>query len=435
MKINVLHYVWVLTSVVCVAGLNAEIAEWTMLTIMQADNNLAPFALQNIMDMQKNMVGNKVNKLVYWHKPRSNQRWKCKIKSNGTIEEEVIEIKTAPNMEREIIDAMYWAVSTNPAKHYMLNLWDHGTGIIDHSHWSTKHKNTFRFFREGSWLEVPGLNYEDRGILYSDSTKTFLNNQQLTSACRYIKQNIIKKNIDIIGMDACLMAMLEVAYQIRDSASYLVSSQNLEPGRGWNYGSFLRPISTIPTAYSPLKVGQAIVDTYAQYYTGKCGFYTLSVIDLGLIDELKKNLDNIITAINNIKKTDAQGILGMVKYAALTAIKFDGAEFIDLYSFYNNLLKGFGQLLAEKKKDKKIPDAEVLALQFSLNNGLQFISRVVPVNKVGAQFGQARGISIYYPHGAFHQSYTKTLFMQDSSWASLVLEANVQRINKYGKCV
>ncbi len=417
-------------------ALAVPMAEWTILTIMQADNNLAPFALQNINDMQKNMVGDRINNLVYWHRPRSNQRLKYKIKSNGVIEEEVLEIKTAPNMEQEVVDAMQWAVSNNPAKYYMLNLWNHGTGVIDQQAWGSKINHQLRYFNENSWLEVPGLDlYDDRGILYSDSTKSFMTNQQLAGACKQIKDTVLKKKIDIIGMDACLMAMLEVAYQIKDYGNYLVSSQNLEPGRGWNYGAFLKNISSTPELFPPLKIAQNIVDTYAQYYSGRYSFYTLSVIDLSGIDTIKKNLDSVISTISSCYKAEIQDIYIWVKQAATTAIKFDASEFIDLHSLYTNLIKQVRTYVANKKKSGTIQrisldQIKILAeLQGFLENGQQLIINTVKANKVGGQFTGAQGISIYFPQGSFHSSYAKTMFATDSAWSYLVQGANLKHKN------
>jgi hypothetical protein len=39
--------------------------------------------------------------------------------------------------------------------------------------------------------------------------------------------------LSIIGADACLMGMLEVAYEWKDRASFFVASEEIEPGDGW----------------------------------------------------------------------------------------------------------------------------------------------------------------------------------------------------------
>jgi hypothetical protein len=41
--------------------------------------------------------------------------------------------------------------------------------------------------------------------------------------------------MDIIGFDACLMGMYEVAVAVRPFAKYFLASEILEPGHGWDY--------------------------------------------------------------------------------------------------------------------------------------------------------------------------------------------------------
>eukprot|EP00879_Flechtneria_rotunda_P026132 GHRR01027837.1.p1 GENE.GHRR01027837.1~~GHRR01027837.1.p1 ORF type:complete len:184 (-),score=53.04 GHRR01027837.1:485-1036(-) len=48
--------------------------------------------------------------------------------------------------------------------------------------------------------------------------------------------------LDIIGFDACLMAMYEVATSLAPFARHLLVSELLEPGHGWDYA---RPIGSI----------------------------------------------------------------------------------------------------------------------------------------------------------------------------------------------
>ena len=40
---------------------------------------------------------------------------------------------------------------------------------------------------------------------------------------------------DWIGFDACLMGMLEVADVLSPYANYMIASEELEAGSGWNY--------------------------------------------------------------------------------------------------------------------------------------------------------------------------------------------------------
>jgi hypothetical protein len=43
--------------------------------------------------------------------------------------------------------------------------------------------------------------------------------------------------IDILGFDACLMSMYEIGAVLAPYANYLLASELLEPGTGWDYSS------------------------------------------------------------------------------------------------------------------------------------------------------------------------------------------------------
>src|ERR1700681_4764617 len=71
-----------------------------------------------------------------------------------------------------------------------------------------------------------------RAIAFDDQAKDFLDNMELKRALGEMKK-LLGRPLDIIGFDACLMAMLEVNYQIMATARYAVGSEEEEPGNGW----------------------------------------------------------------------------------------------------------------------------------------------------------------------------------------------------------
>ena len=74
------------------------------------------------------------------------------------------------------------------------------------------------------------------GFLGGDLLVTVLADQGDLTADRDIvvsDQALYDFCIDLLGMDACLMSTLEVAYQTRANAVNVVGSEELEPGDGW----------------------------------------------------------------------------------------------------------------------------------------------------------------------------------------------------------
>src|SRR4029434_3949288 len=98
------------------------------------------------------------------------------------------------------------------------------------------------------------------------------------------------RKIDLFGMDACLMNQVEVAYQLRKQASFIVGSERTEPLDGWPYNQILGKLSKRPT----MKTGELaaiIVDDYIDSYRRDGGPVTQSAVDVAQIDGLIAAID------------------------------------------------------------------------------------------------------------------------------------------------
>ena len=72
--------------------------------------------------------------------------------------------------------------------------------------------------------------------------------------------------LDIIGFDACLMSMYEVGTSMSSYGRYLLASELLEPGAGWDY-TVLAQIAALVQSQgdaSAQGVGTLIVKSYMQ---------------------------------------------------------------------------------------------------------------------------------------------------------------------------
>jgi hypothetical protein len=102
--------------------------------------------------------------------------------------------------------------------------------------------------------------------------------------------------IDIVALDACTLGTVEIAYELRGVAPYLVASELGVPFDGMNYAALLSGLSEDPTI-EPLDLACKLVDDYAEWYSAPLGTYptlypymqdfgSLSVIDLVAIEDL-----------------------------------------------------------------------------------------------------------------------------------------------------
>ena len=103
------------------------------------------------------------------------------------------------------------------------------------------------------------------------------------------------KQFEWVGFDACLMGMIEVADMLSDHARYMIASEEVENGAGWDY-SCLASISRETRPTGPV-CAKTIIDAYRQYQeNGSAPDYTLSALDLSKTDTVVSELESLVEA-------------------------------------------------------------------------------------------------------------------------------------------
>ncbi|MFA5075314.1 MAG: clostripain-related cysteine peptidase [Candidatus Babeliales bacterium] len=410
-------------------------ADWTILVFVQAKNNLSKFAAQNLSDMASIGSNEKINILVQWYQPNQNGIWRYKINKNQINLDSHIAQNSDGSSCEDLVESMKWAVNGYPAKNYFLILWNHGVGILDPV-WNSSHRMHISPYLsvENSKISIDGITknaetelISHRGILFNELNRTYMNNQELANALKQIKTDVLKnKKLDILGMDACLMAMVEVGYQIRNYAKYMVASQEVELARGWDYLTLLKNLSH--GSINPITLAVNIVQTYEHYYQNKIQFYTQSAIDLENIDLVKDGLNQIIKDIEVCKKIDTVKIKKIIKNSRGESIQFSNKNYIDLYSFYSKLNKKLNENYTQAAfniiKNQQVKEEltkSINNLKESLKLGMKLIENAVIAKTAGTTFSGSQGLSIYFPFSSFiDESYIKTEFAQDSLWVKFI---------------
>ena len=328
-----------------------------------ADNDLERYAIRNIKQMSTVGSTNSLNIVVHLD-IRSNGKKICShfyVEKNNIIEFNAGIQKMDSGDPQSLISYIKWGIETFPAEHYMLCFGDHGTGYIDpQGNRIIRATDLFVYNPVSCKLELDRSidyleliqtldSYQDiriRGICWDDSTGHYLTNQKLTSALSTIKKDAMHgKKFDIIGFDACLMSMLEIADLVKDYAHILVSSQEVELGTGWNYQTVLSPFLQGPI--DPITFAKHIVNVYEDTYAPHTNDYTLSAIDLDHIGELGNNInaiaDLLVSCLKMQKNNSVKQAIALSRNRRLCT-HFDMPQYIDLHHFYKNLqtnLKSF----------------------------------------------------------------------------------------------
>jgi len=353
-------------------------ATWTVIVYMAADNDLYRCALQDLQEMRDSGIGakSKVNVVVLFDGGGKTRY--CSLQEGKVLDiwSGTTDLNTG---DGTTLAAFIRFVRANyPARRYALILWNHGAG------WRNPVKGV-------CWDDSAGGEGGD-----------YLTLPELASA---LQAGGVRFNL--IGMDACLMAMVEVAYEIRNYGDILVASQASEPADGWDYKRLFRRLAQSPTM-SPTALAQEIVKSYFAYYGG--GSVTLSVIRLSRVGALAQAISGL-----------AQWFLRSGKdFPALSgrAVSPD-SPYVDEELGYADI-ENFVRLL-EKWNDRYLKDRE---LKSALTKVRTRLKSTVIYNRASGSYLGAKGLSIHLPYyadscpssgfGAF--DYYDLAFAKDTQW-------------------
>ena len=183
---------------------------------------------------------------------------------------------------------------------------------------------------------------------------------------------------DWIGFDACLMGMLEVADVLSPYANYMIASEELEAGSGWNYLC----LEYVADAYeNGDSVPYIFIDAFADYYEYYSKYnmeYSLSCVDLSLTDDVKVAFEDLITV--------AQEDLTSGNYAQIAIQRGNTKDYgrIEETSFYDSV-----DLYHLASNMESLFPAESQALKAALDGFIVDSLTNLP---------NTNGIAVYFPY-------------------------------------
>lgn len=246
--------------------------EWTVAAYVVGDNNLADAVWSDLNEME--MVGSTDDVQIvaefelsdWWGSvpPTEYLTGAYRVPIGGPDDDatelvsmdESTELGDDVNMgsPEELASFLRWAAETYPAQHYALVMLDHGMG------WKGG------FVDDGSSGEL---------------------------SLRHILDGVRDSGVhlDLLGFDACLMAMHEVGLSLRGVADVLVASEEIEPGAGWPHDEIWSELSADPSL-TAAEVGGVVTEAYSTYYDHelRANNVTMSVLDLSQMEAANEQL-------------------------------------------------------------------------------------------------------------------------------------------------
>lgn len=319
---------------------------WNFLVYMDADNNLEKWCLPDLNEME--MVGStdKVNVFVLCDRAAGSDESEGYTAADGDwtggriyhiTKDNKTEAVTSPyydwsfvtggssdepNMGAAItlIEFLNYCAANFDADRTILTFWNHGAGVHPRS--------------------IAGGDPSGRGICFDDSADDdCLTTDEIALALTHA-ENATGKRIEVINLSVCLTQMLEVAYELRDVADYLVGSQAVSWSCNNSYNSVLNTLNG-NNGMTPRQFAVALVNDYYNTMRAKDLPMTFSVLDLGApLNNLVNAADALAFALRTTLDLDAlcDAFIHTTTYSNASEYH----EIHDLYDFAKELRTSFG---------------------------------------------------------------------------------------------
>jgi hypothetical protein len=237
---------------------------------LAADNDLDPYSSPDLAEMMAVGSTGRVNIIVQYdgfQKPAV--RYKVE-KGSLTKLADLGEVNMASG--DALKDFITYVTANYPAEHYALVLWSHGDGWKSGSARPTAKSVLVDWDNNGRKSDALANNLVAKGIADSGVL------------------------IDVLGVDACILADIEAAYEFRNVARYLVASEDLVSLYGWDYRNLLTRLTYKPDM-SAEELARAGVESYgAQMNTLGMRNQTMSAIRMA-------DLPAVVTAVDSMARS------------------------------------------------------------------------------------------------------------------------------------
>ena len=412
-------------------------ARWTVLTYIAAHNNLDKFGKKSLMEILN--VGSTPDVVQGALYDGGAGAARYVMGDPGAVERQEQLGHFDSGDPDGLIAAARWLFEQYPAERYGLVLWSHGSGWEPgeiesiakevrpdsqvggaESKERSSAPGSRALFRTTLHSLLKPEKSAERAILFDDGTGHSLDTVELGRVSGAIAE-AVGQPLEVLGMDACLMANLEVAYELRAAVRYLVASEELVPGHSWPYPQIFRALRVGPDQ-DGADIAQLIVDRYVSFYAAQppaAGDVTMVALDLGRIAELVHATDRLADALR-VDMNKVGDVLWQIQRDAQQHETRDGKRQPNKFDHH---LWDIGSLAAGLVGSDAISTPVRQTAENTVKALLPGTGGVLAEGHHGAWFDRIGGVSVYLmPPGLqrISPSYTKLAFAKDTQWDEML---------------
>lgn len=399
-------------------------AKWTFMVYLAGDNNLSAAGDTDLGEMRRVGSTPEVNVLLEFDNAGDEGTRRYLVQKDGHNERVESLGETDSGDPQVLLNFISWVKENYPAERYALILWNHGNGWVPTEIDRLAKKINARGWRDREATERSASSLQrlffrptlenllslpsstERAICSDDGSGHSIDTIELGKVLKQAK-TILEQPLDMLGMDACLMSNLEVAYQVKPYVSYIVASEESEPNQGWPYEQVLRFLVENHDL-STAELSAHIVDAYIKSYMdmGYPGDVTQSALDLSKIDTLTIPLDKLAEALLSHMPAASQEIWNSQRGSA---------------HFYYKTLWDIAHFCGEL--EKLTQNSAVRAIASDVRQSLKAGAGnfVIAESHNGDRVSKCAGVSIYLPYSDLSRYYDELDWAQEQPrWAKLL---------------
>jgi hypothetical protein len=333
---------------------------WTIAVFMVGGPELGPSMSRDLLELERAGSSDKVNVLLARHKtPRSQSKWFeiAPRKGEGLAKRTSIGFSTKAEMDERLNEFLAMAADRYPAKHYLLIMWGHASGLL--------------FGQLGPGSEEDQLRLRDLALSLS--------------TLREIRNGL---KLDILGFCACALSKAEFALELRDEVDFLVSSQvGISTLMTWPFDDIVNLVLSSPSV-EPASLARQLVHSFEESYEPPpVGLTALNLqLSEGLSGHVNELAQTILAALDEAAEVGTLNNLCVLHAftEALDSHPYDNEPVVDFFDFCRKLVQ-------EEHLDKAVR----ARARSVLDNG--FRSFVVENARSGPKMSALHGLSILAP--------------------------------------
>jgi Clostripain family len=409
---------------------NASRRKWTVAVWVAGDNNLESFGETDLGEMKHVGSSDEVAVVAQFDRMGDEQTRRYFLRAGTPLDDDVVgELgETNTGDPAVAIDFFTWAFGEWPSEKRLAVIWNHGSGIDEADIYARSVTRGLRIERGAApdgddtiprarIREVASSGHRralfattvdravhSRAIAYDDTARDFLDNAEL----KRVLEQVVERTgapIDVLGFDACLMNLVEVAYQLRGTVDHIVGSEEVEPGDGWPYDGVLSELTATPELTGK-EAAARFVQKYMDSYRGDEAV-TQSAVDVSRAAAVAETTSAFADAC--IPLVESREDFGDFSKAVKNAQRFRMKDFADLGDLCTRVgtpsMPAGVQDAASKLRDVLFGDSPF----------------VIASGRKGAGVEGATGTAVYFPIvGDVQVAYDELDFGRDTAWGNLI---------------